>query len=237
MKLKVVAKESWKKVLGTQSYFVSSLGRVKTVKNGREHIQKLYERDNGYLSCNVYYEGVQKTKEIHILVAEAFLGERPSSQYVINHIDGNKTNNHLSNLEYITYAENTQHAFDTGLNVSGENHPNSTISNKQVVLMKFLIKLGYSDKDIAERFEIAQRTVNRIRHNQSRKREVPIFSTTVVPNLGDKTLKTAFDSDCPKGKVPCVIFHKHGTSKDYISLNLDDFFKLVPCENIVRRKD
>lgn len=45
------------------------------------------------------------------------------------------------------------------------------------------------------------------------------------------------ESDCPKGKVPCVIFHKHGTSKDYISLSLDDFFKLVPCENIVRRKD
>lgn len=44
------------------------------------------------------------------------------------------------------------------------------------------------------------------------------------------------ESDCPKGKVPCVIFHKHGTSKDYISLSLDDFFKLVPTKSIIRRK-
>ena len=44
------------------------------------------------------------------------------------------------------------------------------------------------------------------------------------------------ESDCPKGKVPCVIFHKHGTSKDYIALSLEDFFKLVPKEQIIHKK-
>lgn len=44
------------------------------------------------------------------------------------------------------------------------------------------------------------------------------------------------ESDCPKGKKPCVIFHKHGTSKDYIALSLEDFFKLVPAENIAYLK-
>lgn len=44
------------------------------------------------------------------------------------------------------------------------------------------------------------------------------------------------ESDCPKGKVPVVVFHKHGTSKDYIALSLEDFFKLVPKDKVILRK-
>lgn len=44
------------------------------------------------------------------------------------------------------------------------------------------------------------------------------------------------ESDCPKGRVPCVIFHKHGTSKDYIALSLEDFFKIVPKDMILKKK-
>lgn len=44
------------------------------------------------------------------------------------------------------------------------------------------------------------------------------------------------ESDCPKGKIPCVIFHKHGTSKNYIALSLDDFFHIVPKEAIIKKR-
>ena len=44
------------------------------------------------------------------------------------------------------------------------------------------------------------------------------------------------ESDCPKGKIPCVIFHKHGTSKDYIALSLEDFFRIVPKDSIIKRR-
>lgn len=47
---------------------------------------------------------------------------------------------------------------------------------------------------------------------------------------------TQAESDCPKGKIPCVVFHKHGTSKDYIALSLEDFFKIVPKEMIIKKK-
>ena len=40
-------------------------------------------------------------------------------------------------------------------------------------------------------------------------------------------------SDCPKGKIPVVVFHQHGTSNDYIALSLEDFFKLVPKERVI----
>ena len=41
------------------------------------------------------------------------------------------------------------------------------------------------------------------------------------------------ESDCPKGKIPCVVFHKHGTSKDYVALSLDDFLTLVPKDRVI----
>ena len=44
------------------------------------------------------------------------------------------------------------------------------------------------------------------------------------------------ESDCPKGKVSCVIFHKHGTSKDYIALSLEDFFRIVPKDSVIKRR-
>lgn len=44
------------------------------------------------------------------------------------------------------------------------------------------------------------------------------------------------ESDAPKGKVPCVIFHKHNTSQNYIALSLEDFFKIVPKEAIIKKK-
>lgn len=44
------------------------------------------------------------------------------------------------------------------------------------------------------------------------------------------------EEDCPEGKVPVVVFHQHGTSKDYIALSLEDFFKLVPKERVILRK-
>lgn len=43
-------------------------------------------------------------------------------------------------------------------------------------------------------------------------------------------------SDCPKGKIPVVVFHQHGTSNDYIALSLEDFFKLVPKEGVILQK-
>ncbi len=44
------------------------------------------------------------------------------------------------------------------------------------------------------------------------------------------------ESDAPEGKIPCVVFHKQGTSKEYIVLGLDDFFKIAPKESIIKEK-
>jgi hypothetical protein len=76
---------------------------------------KPYIAKNGYYVVNLNKNGVAKTRYIHDLIASHFIGERPS-RYTINHKDGNKLNNSISNLEYCTYSENNEHARRIGLN-------------------------------------------------------------------------------------------------------------------------
>ncbi len=70
----------------------------------------------GYRVGTFYIEGKVKKIKIHRLVAKLFLGEAPKGKPLINHIDGNKLNNHVSNLEWCTYSENNGHARKMGLN-------------------------------------------------------------------------------------------------------------------------
>ena len=66
----------------------------------------------GYLRVKMNNKNVQ----IHSIIAELFLGKRPEN-LVVNHIDGNKLNNHPSNLEYVTIAKNIQHSIEMGLHI------------------------------------------------------------------------------------------------------------------------
>jgi hypothetical protein len=75
-----------------------------------------YKNAYGYLQVKIF----NKSTSIHRIVANQFLGLKPE-KLVTNHIDGNKLNNHPSNLEYCTIKENIQHAVKLGLHVSG--HP------------------------------------------------------------------------------------------------------------------
>lgn len=68
----------------------------------------------GYPVVSICIGGKRKVIHIHALVAEAFIGPRPHG-LMVNHKDGDKANNHLGNLEYVTRAENTRHAYQLGL--------------------------------------------------------------------------------------------------------------------------
>ncbi len=68
----------------------------------------------GYLKVSLYKDGHYNVKRVHILVAETFI-PNPDNKPVVNHIDGNKQNPIVSNLEWTTFSENTLHAHRTGL--------------------------------------------------------------------------------------------------------------------------
>lgn len=114
--------EIWKDIKGYEGlYQVSNLGRVRSFFNSRTH--KLTDTPvlrtpgnlrAGYLNLILCKNGKRKTVMIHRVVAETFI-PNPDNKRTVNHIDGNKTNNRVDNLEWNTDSENQLHAHRNGL--------------------------------------------------------------------------------------------------------------------------
>lgn len=95
------------------NYLITTSGKVLSAyKGGEELVPRVGAR--GYAYVNLYNEKGRKTKKIHRLVAETFI-PNPENKPMVNHKDGNKLNNHVENLEWVTPSENAQHAVDNGL--------------------------------------------------------------------------------------------------------------------------
>lgn len=133
--------EEWRPVVGYKDdYEVSNLGRVRSkdmeVWNGKVYYIKKGKILSpgkggiGYYTCSLR----GKTKKVCAMVAEAFLF-KPNADYVINHIDGNKLNDNVGNLEYISSGQNNKHAL-----ISGLRHPSSKISYEDMVEISSRIK-------------------------------------------------------------------------------------------------
>ena len=101
--------EIWKPVKNYEGlYEVSSFGRIKSINYGKEKIRKFAVREKGYFNLSLSKNCIVKNRNVHQLVAEAFLNHKPCGMtLVVNHIDFNKQNNNVSNLEIITNKENT----------------------------------------------------------------------------------------------------------------------------------
>jgi hypothetical protein len=104
--------EEWRNIIingeTNENYQISSMGRF---KNSKGIIMENYKpHHSGYIFCRVNIEKYP----LHRLVAFTFL-ENPENKPVVNHIDGNKTNNSVNNLEWCTIAENNQHNHNIGL--------------------------------------------------------------------------------------------------------------------------
>ena len=100
-------KEIWKDIKEYEGlYQVSNLGRVKRVTTGR--ILKGRKNTTGYLQIGLCKKGIRDSKLIHRLVTETFI-PNPENKAEVNHIDENKTNNMISNLEWVTAKENSNH--------------------------------------------------------------------------------------------------------------------------------
>lgn len=106
--------EIWRDIIGYDGdYQVSNFARLKSFKRGKVKI--LNPAFNGnYFFIYLHKNGESKMHYVHILVAQAFI-PNPDNKPQVNHLDGNKVNNHVENLAWVTQSENIQHAFKLGL--------------------------------------------------------------------------------------------------------------------------
>lgn len=107
--------EIWKDVDGFPNYEVSNKTKIRNKSTGRI-LKQCLDSSIGYMVVNLFDSATGKShrKYVHRIVAEAFI-PNPENKRTINHIDCNKTNNDISNLEWATDSENMKHAFDNGL--------------------------------------------------------------------------------------------------------------------------
>jgi len=135
--------EIWKDIPITEGCFqISNLGNIKSTRTGK--IMKQQSDQKGYKRFSPSVNGKKFTLKVHRLVAQAFIEVPEELQNAchnwqhgvipVNHIDGDKSNNALYNLEWCSPSQNTIHAIESGLKIypSGEDSPNSKMSNENV---------------------------------------------------------------------------------------------------------
>lgn len=146
-----------------ERYSVSEFGDVKRFSDNR--ILKPSTGKLGYPRVILHGDGPPKTLLIHHAVALHFIGERPEG-LVIDHIDGNRANNHFRNLRYITHAENIAKGYD---GKRGENHFLSKFDDKTVEEIRSKRIAGERGSKLAIEYGCSQQTVCDIFKGRSRK--------------------------------------------------------------------
>jgi hypothetical protein len=138
--------EEWKDIKEFEGlYQVSNYGRVKSLKrilnDGRIWEERVMKTplSAGYPSVSLRKNNIYVRERVHRLVGKTFL-KGYQEKYCINHIDGIKTNNHFSNLEWCTYKENSMHAFINNLN--------DVINNTRYINMKPTVQLSLNNEFI-----------------------------------------------------------------------------------------
>lgn len=154
-------------------YYISKNGDVYNSLSNiilKPHIERGYKRYR-FLSKNYY---------MHRLLAIQFM-PRSNMRTEVNHKDGDKLNNNLDNLEWVTHSHNIKHAYDNNLipDRKGCNHPRSRITDKQLSIIRFLLDDGrLMVKDIAVFFGLGYGVVSGIKNGRSYKQNIACMDIT-----------------------------------------------------------
>lgn len=149
--------EIWKDVNGYRGYYkVSNHGRIISTRFNKEKILKV--NINGPENGNYYVgafsiDGIRINYKVHNLVATHFIPKK-SPELMINHIDGNRFNNHVSNLEWVTASENVKHGWKMG-----RIHHNKFSPHVYINIL-FLLKNKFTQKVISEWLSVSVDTVH-----------------------------------------------------------------------------
>jgi hypothetical protein len=122
-------------------YAVNEVGEVFSLKYGKVKKLKLGKTKDGYLHIGLWCNDKPKIYKVHRLITEAFI-PNPDNKPRVNHLDGDKTNNKVENLEWCTVSENTLHSYRTGLQKVSEFHIKCLKDRHQIISKWSNIKTG-----------------------------------------------------------------------------------------------
>ena len=130
----------------------------------KERKLKPYNNGYGYMLVDMRKDGKRYMKVVHRLVAEAFI-PNPNNLPQVNHIDGNKSNNNVDNLEWCTCSENQLHGFNIGLKPQATKHPLSKLTEDNIRYIREYYKphtRGYGIRTLAKKFGVSDSTIRQI---------------------------------------------------------------------------
>jgi DNA-binding XRE family transcriptional regulator len=167
--------EIWKQVPEYPDYEASSLGNIRSLdkivpkwnapfyRKRKGKILKKSIGTNGYYYISMYKDKKQKSFKVARVIAQTFLNN-PRNLPEVNHINSNRTDDRVQNLEWCNRSQNMKHAFDKGFACQkGEKNGYSKLSKKEVIEIKRLHSIGdYKQKELAKIFNISKTTIHNV---------------------------------------------------------------------------
>jgi hypothetical protein len=186
----------WKR-FGETNYVVSSEGKVANGDSGR--VLSPIDDGNGYDAVSIYIDKVGAKVKVHRIVAETFI-PNPMGLTTVNHINGDKKDNKVSNLEWLSHSDNMKHAWDNGLMLRGSAAPLSVLDEEKVLQIKQLMLIGKSNDEIAKAYGVVRGTISKIRSLETWKHVMPDI---LMPEAvgGSKQKLTADDIPLIRGML------------------------------------
>lgn len=160
--------EKWSAITWTNGWYeASNHGRIRSWKNNhglRRKIPMVLKESvlpNGYYRATLHIDGKRNYVLVHRVVAEAFYGKDDQGRDVA-HNDGDKSNNHLTNLRYATKKENEADKIVHGTALYGQRHNMAKMTNESVMNARKMLEEGWTRTFIAKLFGVSRTTIGRI---------------------------------------------------------------------------
>jgi uncharacterized protein YerC len=141
-------------------YAACPSGKIYSIRSGK-FLNQVQQR-TGYYQVTLSQDGKRDNFLVHRIIAMCFIERKDEAQNQVNHKSGNKADNSIGNLEWMTCQENIQHAYDTGL-ASGTRNPDRSLSDEEAHKVCQFIEDSWRNKDIATAMGINQQIVANIR--------------------------------------------------------------------------
>lgn len=141
------------------NYYITSHGRI---INNRGHMLKLSIDRNGYSTYTISMNGTPIFVQLHRLVLETFNPIENCEKMMVNHIDGNKSNNELLNLEWCTRSENTLHSYSHGLQkeVTNQYGTYRVLTPEEKIFIRDNYA-NFTQKELSIKFGVSTRTIRK----------------------------------------------------------------------------